>query len=142
MLGLKLVKNERLIAAMQKESFIIDQWKILFENCRVSETPALKRAIKRMQISPEGQSGCERSNSKYARFKTKYSNRMGLEIVRARSRAGENGPPVTKFPSKKALTYWVENNHKLALKVAVNDESLVLKRRRKEKLNYTSKLFL
>ena len=101
----------------------------------------MEKAIKRIQLSPNAQSGCERSNSKYSRFKNKYSSRMGIEIIRARSRAGENGPPLTMFLRERFFKYWVENNHKLALKVA-NEKSIVLERRKLKAKQYTSKMFL
>ena len=77
----------------------------------------------------------------YARYKTKYSNRMGIEIIRARARAGENGPPILRFPAQKARQYWQDNNHRLAKKIK-DTESLVLARMRKEASNYTSRIFI
>ena len=107
-----------------------------------SNPSVLKRCIRRAQLAPNAQAGCERSNSKYARFKNKYSSKMGLEIVRSRSRAGENGPPLSLFPSAKAVRYWIDNNHRLAEKVNASDESLVLSRRKKNDAAYcTSKIF-
>ena len=138
---LTLIKKENMRPSMSSERHIIDQWRIILEHPRSGEVEVLKKAIKRIQLSPNAQSGCERSNSKYSRFKNKYSNRMGIEIIRARSRAGENGPPLTMFPRERFFKYWVENNHKLALKV-VNDKSIVLERRKVKAKQYTSKMFL
>ena len=64
--------------------------------------------------------------TKYERYKSKYSNRMEIEIICARARARENGPPLSSFPASKARHYWVENNHRLAQKVRRDISSLTL----------------
>ena len=66
---------------------------------------------------------------------------MGIEIIRARARAGGNGPPILRFPAQKARQYWQDNNHRLALKVT-DTKSSVLARMRKEASNYTSRIFI
>ena len=66
---------------------------------------------------------------------------MGIEVVRARSRAGENGHPLSLFNAEKSYQYWIDNNHRLPKKVK-ETESLVLKRlRKKAKTEHTSKIF-
>ena len=107
----------------------------------MADTITTRKLIRKLQLCPNSPAGCERSNSKYARFKNKYSNRMGIEVVRARSRAGENGPPLSLFNSEKSYQYWIDNNHRLPKKVK-ETESLVLKRlRKKAKTEHTSKIF-
>ena len=104
---------------------------------------SISKTDQRMQLAPNSQAGCERSNSKYERYKNKYSSRMGLEIIRARARAGENGPPLPQFPASKARQFWEDNNHRLALKIDGSSDSLVLKRRRKiSQKKYTSRIFI
>ena len=137
-----LIKSENLLSIMSRQRHIINQWKIAFEHPKSSDVAMLKRSVKRLQLSPNAQAGCERSNSKYARFKTKYSNTMGIEIVRARSRTGENGPPVIFFPRNLVLSHWMKENHRLALKVKETDKSLVLLRKKKKaQEQYTSRIF-
>ena len=63
---------------------------------------------------------------------------MGIEVVRARSRAGENGPPLSLFNAEKSYQYWMDNNHRLAMKIK-KSESLVLMRLRKEAKKYNAK---
>ena len=140
---LDLIRREDMFKVMCAKRHIMDQWRIILNHPKSGEITDLKKCIKRIQLSPNAQSGCERSNSKYARFKNKYSSRLGIEIIRARSRAGENGPPLTMFPRKRVFSYWIENGHRLALKVESNDKSLVLQRRkRKQEKDYTSRMFL
>ena len=138
---LNFIKSNNLLESMLKENHIYNQWKIVLNEPRVPVSRVFRRLIKRAQCAPNAQAGCERSNSKYARYKNKYSNRMGIEIIRARGRAGENGPPLRKFPAVKARQYWQENNHRLAKKIA-DSESLVLARRKKEAKEYTSRIFI
>ena len=137
---LNIIRSKELLEPMQAAKHMYKQWQVL----RQKEAPVcetLRKLIKRAQRAPNSQAGCERSNSKYARYKTKYSNRMGIEIIRARARAGENGPPILRFPAQKARQYWQDNNHRLALKVK-DTKSLVLARMRKEASNYTSRIFI
>ena len=64
-----------------------------------------------------------------------------MEIIYARSRAGENVSPLMRFPQERFFKYWAENNHKLVEKVA-NEKSIVLERRKLKKKQYTSKMVL
>ena len=127
----------------EEKNHLYSQWQIVLDNPSVSYCGVFRKLIKRMQLAPNSQAGCERSNSKYARYKNKYSSRMGLEIIRARARAGENGPPLPQFPASKARQFWEDNNHRLALKIDGSSDSLVLKRRRKiSQKKYTSRNFI
>ena len=68
---------------------------------------------------------------------------MGIEIICARARAGENGPPLSSFPASKARQYWVEHNHRLAQKIRGDNSSLTLLRRKREAAKtYTSRIFV
>ena len=139
------IQRGGLLKLMQAEKHIYQQWRILLDDNRVKAkqlTGALRKLIKRVQRA-HGQAGCERSNSKYARYKNKYSNRMGIEIICARARAGENGPPLSSFPASKARQYWVEHNHRLAQKIRGDNSSLTLLRRKREAAKkYTSRIFV
>ena len=68
---------------------------------------------------------------------------MGVEIIRARARAGKNGPSLPQFPASKARQFWEDNNHRLAPKIEGSFDSLVLKRRRKiSQKEYISRIFI
>ena len=138
---LNYIHSHELLESMTKEQHIYNQWKIVLNEPKVPISKVFTSLIKRVQCAQNAQAGCERSNSKYARYKNKYSNRMGIEIIRARGRAGENGPPMRKFPAVKARQYWQEHSHRLAKKIA-DSESLVLARRKKEAKEYTSRIFI
>ena len=127
----------------EEKKHLYMHWEIVLENPAVSYCGVFRKLIKRMQLAPNSQAGYKRSNSKYARYKNKYSSRMGLQIISARARAGENGPPLPRFPASKARQYWEDNNHRLALKIDGSSDSLVLKRRKKVSLKkYTSRIFI
>ena len=84
----------------------------------------LSKIVKRIQISSNSQSGCERGNSKINRSKEKYSSCMGVTV-------DENAPPLHIFNSKcvdKAVEYWKANNHRITLKVNDQSNSKVIKR--------------
>ena len=99
-------------------------------------------SIKRIQRAPQSQSGCEQSNIKYARYKTKHSNRMGIEMNRTRSRAGENGSPMCLFNAKAVSQYWRNNGHRYALTAKSQMKSKTLKKIQKNALErYTSRIF-
>ena len=105
----------------------------------------VERVVKRASLSPNSESGCERSISKTVRYKNKHSSKMSVPVMNARQRCGENGPPLHLFAEKctpAIVKYWTKNKHKLAKKVRdfeIN-QSKVLKKIRKEK-EYTSKIF-
>ena len=115
---------------MKNEDFIIDQSSLPIKSPSFESKNSLLRILKRIQLSPESQSGCERSNSIYARFKAKYSNKMCLPMIGARSRAGENGPPMHLFTAKKVFIHWLANGRRMAekLKNEVTPESKVLRK--------------
>ena len=101
--------------------------------------------MKQIQLSPESQAGCEQSNSKFARYKNKHSNKMGIPMCRARQWGGENGPPMNLFPAKKVFLHWKKNGHRLAMKLdptAKNESKVIKKIRKKSAQKYTSKLFI
>ena len=70
---LEVVKKTRLLPNMMKEDHIIDQWRIILEHPLVQDTLTARKFIRKLQLLPNSQAGCERSNGKYARFKNKYS---------------------------------------------------------------------
>ena len=67
---------------------------------------------------------------------------MGIKIIRARSRAGENNPQITMFNSKESAKYWKEKGYRSAKKAGIwDDVSLTIQRKQKaDKLNYTPKI--
>ena len=94
-------------------------------------------------MSPQNQAGCEQSNGRLAKFKNKLSNKMGVEMIRARSRVGENGPPMTLFNAKAAAKNWRDNGHRYAKVGTTAEKSKTLKRiRKEEKEKYTSTILL
>ena len=136
------IRDGDLLKLMQLKKHIYQQWRIILDNSKVPFCGVLRKLIKRVQRAPNGQAGCERSNSKYARYKNKYSNRMGIEIIRSRARAGENGPPLPSFPAAKARQYWQDNNHRLAQKVQNSPSLTLVRRKREQSKKYTSRIFV
>ena len=70
---------------------------------------------------------------------------MSIEMIRARMRAGSNGPPLHMFNPTPVREYWLRNQHKVAemIKSRNSDDSRVIKRiRRQDEENYSSRLFL
>ena len=66
---------------------------------------------------------------------------MGIEVLRAKIRASENGPPFSLFNAEKFHQYRIYNNHRFAMKIE-DSEYLVLKRLRKKARKYTLNIFL
>jgi hypothetical protein len=103
--------------------------------------------VKRVQISPNSQSGCERSISKSVKFKNQYSSTMSVLVMNARQRCGENGPPLHLFAEKCApqmVQAWTQNRHRLAKKVkdlAINQSKVIKKIRNRQAKKFTSKIF-
>ena len=80
-------------------------------------------------------------DSKIARYKDKLSSTMGINMMRARSRVGSNGPPLHRFDAKESVRFWIEQGHKHA-QTKMDIKSKVIKRMKKEKdTKYTSKIF-
>ena len=105
----------------------------------------LIRIIKEIQLSPNAQAVCERAGSKYARFKSKSTNKMKLPIIKVRCRVVGNGLPIHLFQPTSVYHYWVENRDSLVEKISdkAKSYSLVINRLRRDSENsYTSKLFL
>lgn len=124
-----------------KQKFLMNQWKIVLQDSLNSNCGELVKVIKRCQLCPQSQAGCEQSNSKYARYKTKYSNRMGVPMIRARSRTGENGPPMTLFNAAASAQYWIDNGHRFAQKSASDAPSKTTRRiKNAQKEKYTSQI--
>ena len=109
-LALKIMETETLLPQMKAKDFIVDQWKMVLQHPYLKGENALEIIIQRIQISAESNADCEQENSKYNRFKNKYFNRMGIPMIKARARAGSNGPPMNLFPAKKVLSHWKEHN--------------------------------
>ena len=68
---------------------------------------------------------------------------MKLPMIRARIRAGSNGPPLRLFKPEETLTHWKDDHHKLAQKTEEEDlGQVVVKRiRKQETKKYTTKIF-
>ena len=131
------MKSNNLLTQMKNQ--------IVFTHPYFKECDVLKTFIKRIQLSPEGQRGCEHSNSKYARFKNKYSNRVVTDLISARARAGGNGQRTHLFDARKILLHCKQNDHRLAKKLderSFNGSKVLKTVRSQAAKNYTSKLFL
>ena len=137
------MRKQKLLKVIQEEKHVVGQWRILIEHPINKSGKEIIRTIKRIQRAPQSQSGCEQSNRKYARYKTKYSNRMGLDMIRARSRAGENGPPMSLFNSQAVSQYWRRCGHRSAITKNSQSRSKTLnKLKNKAMARYKSKIFL
>ena len=140
------IYNTDRLCIMKANVHILHQWSPTIEEFKSScsvNVNQVETIVKRVITSSNNQRGCEGSNGKIARYKTKYSSRMGVEIINARSRAGENGPPLHAFPVRKMIKHWSTERHRLAAKVHSKMGSKVIKRiRNEENLNSTSKIFL
>ena len=105
---------------------------------------SLRFGIEKAQLLANGQSECERQNSKINRYKTKLSSNIGTNMMKARSRSGSNGPPFHLFKPDEVFAYWIKHNHRLAEKVKQSSVSFskVLKtKRKKAEEKYTTKIF-
>ena len=112
----------------------------LLANCNL-----IKNVAQRVCLFPNSEAGCEQSNSKYNRAKDKLGSRMDLDMIRARMRAGSNGPPLHLFNPAPVRKYWIENGHKVAemQKSRDSERSQVITRIRKEETEkHTSRLFI
>ena len=79
---LNIIRSKELLEPMQAAKHMYKQWQIVLRQKEAPVCKTLRKLIKRAQRAPSSQAGCETSNSKYARYETKYSNSMGIEINR------------------------------------------------------------
>ena len=124
---------------------IKDQWCGITNIPSITNCKVLKKTAQRVALMPNSEAGCEQSNSKYNRTKNKLGSRMELDMIKARMRAGSNGPPLHLFNPKPIREYWIQNRHKVAemTKSRSSHDSKVIKRiRKKPEEKYTSKMFL
>ena len=142
---LKLKESTQILEVASKENTIMKQWKVIFKHPQLRDLEYLQSIIIRVSTSSNSEAGCEQSNSKYNRAKNKLSSRMKLPMIKARMRAGSNGPPIHLFNPEPILEYWQENHHRLAEKswVKARDESVTITRiRKEEEKKYTSTMFV
>ena len=104
----------------------------------------LSCASQRVQVHGNNEAGCERENSSLNKYKNKYSAKMTIRNMQARSRVKSNCPPVHMFNPAPILRHWLDSKHRTAFAPRIQDEiSAVIRRIRKnssEKLKY--RLFL
>jgi len=135
-----LVKENNL-TELQEMRHIADQWGSLMVPTLRSVCSSLLLIAKRASMCGNAASSCERENSKIARYKDKLSSTMGINMMRARSRVGSNGPHLHRFDAKESVRFWIEQGHKHA-QTKMDIKSKVIKRMKKEKdTKYTSKIF-
>ena len=141
-----LFRNEGILFKTSKaHEHLKDQWSGICNIPNVESCQVLKCTAERVCLMPNSEVGCEQSNSKYNRTKDKMGSRMDIEMIRARMRAGSNGPPLHMFNPTPVREYWLRNQHKVAemIKSRNSDDSRVIKRiRRQDEENYSSRLFL
>ena len=129
---------------MREIDSIALQWKKVLLHPHLRDCAGLKETIKKLAVISNAEVGYEQSNRKYNLMKNDLSHRMKIPMIKARMRAGTNGPPLHLFSAKMILQHWKANGHRLALKVDSHaiDESHVLKRIRKDAaMKYTCDLF-
>ena len=99
------------LQVLQELSHLSEQWSTLMSPKMRRCCPHLSLIAKRASMCGNADASCERENSKIARYKDKLSSKMGVSMMRTRSRVGSNGPTIHKFDARESVRFWLEKGH-------------------------------
>ena len=132
--------EKKKLQVLQELSHISEQWSTLMSPKMSRFCPHLSLIAKRASICGNAAASCERENSKIARYKDKLSSKMGVSMMRARSRVGSNGPTIHKFDARESVRFWLEKGHQHA-QTKTEKVSKVIERMKKQDAKHTSQIF-
>ena len=135
----------QLFRKAQTLNIMKEQWDMILQFPLFQNLKCLKDSTLRLTMSPNDETGCEQSNSKFNRAKNKFSSTMSVEVIQARMRTGSNGPPVHLFRPAEYVKCWKIHGHRLAEKVSARsdlDSHVISRIRNESEAKYTNLVYL